>query len=501
MSELAVDNLNMMLALPEMVLAICGMALLMLGVFVKKGATALVSAGAVVALGLTASLVAFGGSSSESGFGGQFMVDDLAVYLKLLILLGAILSIFLSIDYLTRENLLRFEFPVLILFAALGMMLMVSADDFLTLYIGLELQSLALYVLASFHRDTVKSAEAGLKYFVLGAIASGMLLYGISMVYGFAGTTQFGLIADVLSQQDQIGLGLILGLVFIAVGLAFKVSAVPFHMWTPDVYEGAPTPVTALFAMAPKIAAIGLFLRVLLDPFGGIGDQWQQIVIVISVASMILGAFAALRQENIKRLMAYSSIGHMGYALLGIAAAADPNATADGVKAVLFYMTIYLFMNAGVFGIILCMRRNGRSVETIEHLSGLSKTHPGMSLAMAILMFSMAGIPPLAGFFSKLYVFLAALDAALYIPAIIGVLSSAVAAFYYLRIIKVMYFDENEAAIDSGMAMPLRLVVTMTTLFTLVAVVVLGPLSDRAAAVGDTVAAEIRETELGRAEY
>lgn len=461
---------------PELFLALAAMALLMTGVFLNKGASAVVSAGSIVVLASTLVFVGMQDWAPRETMNGLFVADALGGYLKTLVLSGGIIAILLAIGYLRREQLMRFEYPVLVLFATLGMMLMVSANDFITLYIGLELQSLSLYVLASFHRDTARSSEAGLKYFTLGALASGMLLYGASMVYGFGGSTEFDTLARVLATEDTPHLGMIFGLVFVTVGLAFKVSAVPFHMWTPDVYEGAPTPVTALFAMAPKVAAMGLFLRVLLEPFGTIADQWVQIIVLLSVASMVLGAFAALRQPNIKRLMAYSSIGHMGYTLLGVAAAGTAADPASGIQAVVFYMTVYLFMNAGVFAVILCMQRNGRSLEQVDDLAGMSRAYPGLALAMAILMFSMAGIPPLAGFFSKLYVFWAAIEAGLYGAAIIGVLSSVVAAFYYLRVIKVMYFDSLGESFDHGAQGAVRLVLIGATLFTVGAAAFLGPL-------------------------
>jgi NADH-quinone oxidoreductase subunit N len=359
--------------------------------------------------------------------------------------------------FIERENMSRFEFPVLMLFATVGMMMMVSANDLISLYIGLELQSLSLYVIAAFRRDTLRSTESGLKYFVLGALSSGMLLYGSSLVYGFAGTTNFTTLAEILQQAAQAGqapsIGLIVGVVFVIAGLAFKVGGVPFHMWTPDVYEGAPTPVTAFFASAPKIAAMALFVRVLMGPFAELVDQWQQVVVAISLLSMVLGALAAISQTNIKRLMAYSSIGHVGYALIGLAAG-----TEAGVRGLAVYMAIYLFMNLGTFAVILCMRQKDRMVENIDDLRGLSRTHPLMALAMGIFMFSMAGIPPLAGFFSKLYVFLAAIEAELYTLAVVGVLSSVVGAFYYLRIVKLMYFDEPAESFDQPFGREMSLI-------------------------------------------
>jgi len=342
------------------------------------------------------------------------------------------------------------------------MFMMVSANDLISLYIGLELQSLSLYVVAAFRRDSLKSSEAGLKYFVLGALSSGMLLYGCSLVYGFAGTTSFEGLATLFKSLGGTGpsVGLVVGLVFLIAGLAFKVSAVPFHMWTPDVYEGAPTPVTAFFAVAPKIAAIALFIRVLVGPFGVLIADWQQVIVLISIASMVLGALAAIWQDNIKRLLAYSSIGNIGYALIGLA-----TGTEAGIRGILVYMTIYLAMNVGTFCCVLAMRRTGRMVENIADLAGLARNQPLMALALAILMFSMAGIPPLAGFFGKLYIFLAAIEAGLYTLAIIGVLASVVGAFYYLRIIKIMYFDEPAEVFDRSMGREVRAILVGTTLF------------------------------------
>jgi NADH-quinone oxidoreductase subunit N len=375
----------------------------------------------------------------------------------------------------------RFEFPVLMLFATLGMMMMISANNLMSLYLGLELQSLSLYVLAAFRRDDLRSSEAGLKYFVLGALSSGMLLYGCSLIYGFAGTTSFGalagLFADAAGGGEAVPTGVVVGLVFLSAGLAFKVSAVPFHMWTPDVYEGAPTAVTAFFATAPKVAAMALFVRVLMGPFGGLVEQWQQIVIFISLASMILGALAAISQTNIKRLMAYSSIGHVGYALVGLAAG-----TEEGVRGVAVYLAIYIFMNVGTFACILCMRQKDRMVEGIEDLKGLSKTDPMMALALAVFMFSMAGIPPLAGFFGKLFVFSAAIDAGLYGLAIIGILTSVVGAFYYMRIVKFMYFDDPEEAFDRPIGREMSLILLGSGLVITFFIVFPGPILDGASA-------------------
>ena len=447
--------------LAEIWLALSGMALLMLGVFRGDRATRLVVGLALASFIVAYALITGWASPPASAFDGLFVVDRFAVFMKILVLIGAGLTLVMSLGYIRRENMERFEFPVLVLFATLGMMMMVSANDLMALYVGLEVQSLALYVVAAFQRDSLRSSEAGLKYFVLGALASGMLLYGCSLVYGFTGTTRFEALAALFAVQGP-STGVVVGLVFIAAGLAFKVSAVPFHMWTPDVYEGAPTPVTAFFSVAPKIAAVALLLRVMMQPFGDLFAEWQQIVVFISVASMLLGAFAALVQTNIKRLMAYSSIGHIGYALIGLAAG-----TESGVRGVLIYMAIYLAMNVGTFGCILAMRRQDRMVEGIADLAGLSRTHPVMAACLAVFMFAMAGIPPLSGFFAKLYVFLAAIEAQLYGLAVIGVLSSVVAAYYYLRIIKTMYFDEAAEPFDTPMGREIAVVLVATGLFTL----------------------------------
>ncbi|MDE2513195.1 MAG: NADH-quinone oxidoreductase subunit NuoN, partial [Alphaproteobacteria bacterium] len=389
-----------------------------------------------------------------------------------------------AIRFNENEGIARIEFPVLMLISTAGMMMMIAANDLISLYLGLELQSLALYVLAAFARDDVRSTEAGLKYFVLGAVASGMLLFGASMVYGFAGTTSFDGLAKLFAggAGNGNGVGLITGIVFISVGLAFKVSAVPFHMWTPDVYEGAPTPVTAFFSVAPKIAALTLFLRVMLQPFGSLSADWLQIIWAISFASMAWGAFAAIAQSNIKRLMAYSSIGHVGYALIGLAAG-----SAAGVRGVLVYLAIYLFMNAGTFAVILCMRRDGKMVEGIDDLAGLSRTHPALALALAIFMFSLAGIPPLAGFFAKLYVFIAAIDAGLPVLAVLGVLTSVVGAYYYLRIVKVMYFDEAGGAFDRPFGGEVTVVVLVCAVIIMFFIVWPGPLLNGADAVAATL--------------
>ncbi|MEM8644382.1 MAG: NADH-quinone oxidoreductase subunit NuoN [Pseudomonadota bacterium] len=456
------EQLNLVALLPELTLAVGAMALLMVGVGgrdQKRGelvlwlsVAVLVLAGIFVAMG--ASMV---GAETVRLFGNSFIVDPFARMLKLLVLTGAAVALFMSRDFWRHEGGVMFEYPVLLLLATTGMLMMISANDLIALYVGLELQSLALYVVAAFKRDSTRSSEAGMKYFVLGALSSGMLLYGASLIYGFTGSTVFSEIATA-AQPSPTNLGLIFGLVFLLTGFAFKISAVPFHMWTPDVYEGAPTPVTAFFAAAPKIAAMALFVRVVVSAFPDITDQWQQIVIFLSLTSMALGAFAAIGQRNIKRLMAYSSIGHMGFALVGLAAG-----TEQGVQGVIIYLAIYLVMTLGTFAVVLSLRRNGEMVEEIDQLAGLSRTSPMMAFALGILMFSLAGIPPLAGFFAKFYVFLAAVEAGLYALAIIGVLLSVVGAYYYLRIVKIMYFDEPAPGFEP-MPRPLAVVLAASGL-------------------------------------
>ena len=449
-------------ALPEIVLVCAAMALLLVGVLRGQGSTRLVSWLAVVALIGTLVLCGVFGLDKRVGFYGMFVTDAFAVFVKALVLLGSAVSIILALRYNEDHRIARFEFPVLILLASTGMMVMVSANDLITLYVGLELQSLALYVVASFNRDSVRSSEAGLKYFVLGALASGMLLYGASLIYGFAGTTEFAGLARLFGAGTAPSAGLIIGLIFVTVGLAFKVSAVPFHMWTPDVYEGAPTPVTAFFSVAAKIAAIALFVRFLVEPFGSLLVEWRQVIVFLAVASMVLGSVAAIAQQNIKRLMAYSSIGHVGYALIGLAAGSP-----GGIRGVLVYMAIYLFMNLGTWAVILCMRQNGRMLEGVADLSGLGRTQPGLALALGIFMFALAGIPPTAGFFAKLYIFLAAIDAGLIGLAVIGVVASVVGAFYYLRVIKIMYFDEPVIVFDRPVAPELKAVLFVSAVLTM----------------------------------
>src|SRR6266403_1839302 len=458
-------------AVPEVVLVCAAMALLIIGVLRGEGSSKLVSWLSVLVLVATLVIAGFLGGARQLGFYGMFVTDAFAVFMKALVLIGSAVTIIMGLRYNEEHHIARFEFPVLVLLATTGMMVMISANDLITLYLGLEMQSLALYVTASFDRDSVRSTEAGLKYFVLGAMASGMLLYGASLVYGFAGTTSFAQLAGLFGGGAKPSSGLIIGLVFVVVGLAFKVSAVPFHMWTPDVYEGAPTPVSAFFAVAPKLAALALFIRFMIAPFGPLIDEWRQVIVFLSIASMVLGAVAAIAQENIKRLMAYSSIGHVGYALIGLAAG-----TADGVRGVLVYLAIYLFMTVGSWAVILCMRRRGRMLEGISDLAGLSQSQPGLALALAIFMFALSGVPPTAGFFAKFYVFLAAINAQLAGLAVIGVVTSVVSAFYYLRVVKVMYFDEPVGAFDRPITAELKGVVLVTAVVTLFFFLLPGPI-------------------------
>jgi NADH-quinone oxidoreductase subunit N len=485
MAQLAFPDLT--LALPEIFLGAAAMVLLMVGVFSKESTAArTVSYASILVLLFTIVLVGLVTDGRAVTFGGTFITDTFAVFMKALVLLAAAAAILMSREYLEANGIFRFEFPVLVVLAALGMLMMVSANDLIALYLGVELQSLSLYVIASFQRDSSRSAEAGLKYFVLGALASGLLLYGMSLVYGFSGTTGFDALAKLFhGGEHEVPVGVTIGIVFIIAGLAFKVSAVPFHMWTPDVYEGAPTPVTALFATAPKIAAMALFIRIMVGPFGDLSGQWQQVIIFISVASMLLGAFAAINQTNIKRLMAYSSIGNMGYALIGLAAAGhtgDAEISADGVESMLIYLAIYMFMNLGTFACILLMRRQGRMIEDIDALAGLDKSNPALALALGIFMFSMAGIPPLAGFLGKLYVFQAAIRAELFTLAIIGVLASVVAAFYYMRIVKIMYFDAPEEEFDGPVSFEMKSILVIASVFIVFFILIPVPLLDGAAA-------------------
>jgi NADH-quinone oxidoreductase subunit N len=442
--------------LPEFVLGIGAMVLLLVGAYRPADTGRFVDGAAIVLLALAGVVVAVLPPGKLVTFGGSFIVDEFARFLKILALVGSAAAIAMSIDYARREAQERFEYSVLILLSTLGMLMLISAADLIALYLGLELMSLPLYVVAASHRNSLRSTEAGLKYFVLGALSSGMLLYGASLIYGFTGTVSFTGIAQAAGQG---GIGLIFGIVFLFAGFCFKVSAVPFHMWTPDVYEGAPTPVTAFFAAAPKVAGIAMFVRVAVMAFPGITSQWQQIVVFVSIASMALGSFAAIGQRNFKRLMAYSSIGHMGFALVGLAAG-----TSEGVQGVLVYIAIYVTMTLGVFAVILSMRRTTGMVESIDQLAGLARTHPTMAFFLAMLLFSMAGVPPLAGFFAKFYVFLAAMRAGLYLLAVLGMVTSVVGAYYYLAIVKLMYFEEPVGKFEQ-MPYELRVVLAICGLF------------------------------------
>lgn len=455
------DIYDFRLIFPEIALAVFAVIGLIFGAYDKKraynGAALIAIVGFITVAYLVhltdQYLVSLKADYVATAFHNLFRFDPFAVVMKCLVLIGGAMTAILSWRYLPEQKDGRYEFYVLMMLSTLGMMLMVSANNFLTLYVGLELQSLALYVLAAFHRDGIRSTEAGIKYFILGALSSGMLLFGISFIYGFSGTIEFYDVARMLDGVDmKHSLGLMIGIVFMLAGLAFKVSAVPFHMWTPDVYEGAPTPVTAFFAIAPKIAALGLFVRVLAGPLLNSPEIWQQVVVFLSAASMLVGAVGALRQTNIKRLMAYSSIGHMGFVLMGLAAA-----SLEGIKALTAYMIIYVIMSVGAFACILSMRRQGKLVEGISDLRGLSKTNPIMALCLLVILFSMAGIPPLAGFFAKFYIIIAALHSNLYWLAIFGVVASVISAYYYLNIVKIMYFDDVQESLDKFIHSELRL--------------------------------------------
>ncbi|MGE3994999.1 MAG: NADH-quinone oxidoreductase subunit NuoN [Variibacter sp.] len=458
---------------PELMLAIGGIILLMVGAFRGDRIAPVINGLSIALLLIVAITIFYLPAGTLTSFGGSFVVDDFARFLKVLALIGSAVAIAMSQDYFAAVRREPFEYPVLIVLSTLGMLMLISASDLIALYLGLELMSLALYVVAAIHRDSVRSSEAGLKYFVLGALSSGMLLYGASLIYGFTGTISFEGIAKATLQGTSTGL--LFGLVFVFAGFCFKISAVPFHMWTPDVYEGAPTPVTAFFAAAPKVAGMAMVMRGAVDMFPNIVEQWQQILVFVSIASMALGAFAAIGQRNFKRLMAYSSIGHMGFALIGLAAG-----TEEGVRGVLVYMAIYVAMTLGTFAVILAMRRQGRFVEDIADLAGLSRTSPMMAFLLAMLLFSLAGIPPLAGFFAKFYVFLAAIKAGLYTLAVIGVLASVVGAYYYLAIIKIMYFEEPAERFDR-MPVELKVVLAISGAINLLFFVYPSPLLESAA--------------------
>ena len=448
--------------MPELLLALSALVMLLIGAFKGDGFTLNQIVLAKFVLLATIFLVLIEPADSQFAFSGMFIANSFTSFAKVVVLVGAILALYLSLGYY-RDNKLnrRPEFAVLVMLATLGMLLMISANNFLALYMGLELQSLALYVLAAIHRNREKSSEAGLKYFVLGAISSGMVLYGISMIYGFSGSIDFDILKGLyINDGGQLPIGVLTGVIFVIAGLCFKVSAVPFHMWTPDVYQGSPMPVTAFFAIAPKVAAMALFVRMLMHPFAGAVDQWQQVIIFVAAASMIIGALGALMQTNIKRLLAYSSIGHMGYVLVGLAAA-----NSEGIRGILLYLVIYVSLSAGMFACVMMICKKGDKSQNISSFSGLAKSRPYLALMIAVLMFSMAGIPPFAGFFGKFFIFLAAVKAGLYPLAVIGVLSSVIAAYYYLRIIKIMYFDESSVNLDKSTQPEMRLVAITAALF------------------------------------
>tara|TARA_B100000029_G_scaffold451316_1_gene475826 strand:+ start:234 stop:1646 length:1413 start_codon:yes stop_codon:yes gene_type:complete len=442
--------------LPELFLSLSIMILLMLGVFIKKSFK-LINMLSIVCLVFSMALVLKQSDQVIKIFNDSYIIDSFAIFMKTLTLLFCIFILISSKDYVKTNNIDKIEYPLIILASTLGMILMISSYDLIIFYLGLELQSLSLYILASFKRDDSRSTEAGLKYFILSALASGLLLYGCSLIYGFTGSTNFGFISENLDASNTAA---VFGIVFVIVGLAFKVSAVPFHMWTPDVYEGSPTSITSFFALVPKIAALSVFIRFMYTPFINLIDQWQMIIIFISIASMILGAVAAIGQNNLKRLMAYSSIGHMGYALAGLA-----TGTSTGIQSTITYLTIYLVMNLGAFGCIFMMKRENAFYENINDLSGLSKNQPLLALGFLIILFSLAGIPPLAGFFAKFYIFLAVIEAKMYALAIIGLLTTVISAFYYLRIIKIIYFDKPkkpfEEIYDWGLKISLILCVIL----------------------------------------
>jgi NADH-quinone oxidoreductase subunit N len=481
------DLTDILPALPEMLLATLALVLVLVAAYGGEGAsnarrvTRIALGGIVLALALIWS----GTTGDETAFGGMFRADSFADYMKILVLLGTFGALYMSITPLAKDDINKPEFALLVMLALVGMMLMISANDLMSLYMAVELQSLPLYVVAAMRTNSLRSSEAGLKYFLLGALSSGMLLYGASLVYGFAGTTSFSGIAAAVS-ADQLPAVFIVGMVFMVSGIAFKISAAPFHMWTPDVYQGSPSPVTALFAIAPKVAAMALMMRLTYGAFGSIEAEWSQVLVALSIASMVVGALGAIMQTDIKRMMAYSSIAHMGYALAGLAAG-----TQQGALGVMIYMTGYIFMGAGAFAIILLMRRDGQSATRIADLQGLSRTHPMLALGLMVMMFSMAGIPPLAGFFGKWYVFLAAVNAGLIPLAVIGVVMSVVGAFYYLRIIKIMYFEDTDEPLDTEIPVANKIVLGVSIVVILLFFVGLSPLLGTAGVAADSLMAQL----------
>ena len=463
--------INLTLVLPEIFLSLAIMFMLILGVF-KKKSSKLIQNFSLIILLITA-VITFNETLSNNTtliFKESMIIDYFSSFMKIITLIAAFLVLTISSSYLKTLKLLKIEYPILILSSVLGMMIMISSNDLIVFYMGLELQSLALYVLATFNRDNLKSSEAGLKYFVLSALSSGLLLYGCSLIYGFTGSTNF---QEIASQLNSNNYAVTFGIVFILVGLAFKISAVPFHMWAPDVYEGSPTSVTLFFTMVPKVAALTVFIRFLYVPFLNLIEQWQMILIFLSIASMIFGAIAAIGQQNLKRLIAYSSIGHIGYTLAGLAAG-----TNEGIQSSIIYITIYIIMNLGLFSCLLMMKRNEIYYESIEDLSGLSKNHPLMSISLLVILFSLAGIPPLAGFFAKFYIFKSVLEQSMYFLAIVGLLSTVIAAFYYLRIIKIIYFDKEQEKYDTDHSIWLKFSLIFSTLIILAYFIFPGHLID-----------------------
>ena len=452
---------NLEFVFPEIFVSLSIMFLLILGVFKKKGSKLILNLSLIILL--VTAVLTFNetiGINEITLFNGSIMIDYLSSFMKIITLVAAFFVLVISSNYLKSIKIFKIEYPILILSSVLGMMIMISSNDLIVFYMGLELQSLALYVLATFNRDQIKSSEAGLKYFVLSALSSGLLLYGCSLIYGFTGSTNFNVIANQLNSNEY---ALTFGIVFILVGLAFKISAVPFHMWAPDVYEGSPTSVTLFFTMVPKIAALTVFIRFLYVPFLNLIDQWQMILVFLSIASMVFGAVAAIGQKNIKRLIAYSSIGHIGYALAGLTTGSN-----EGIQSSVIYITIYILMNLGLFSCLLMMKRNNVYYEQIDDLSGLSKNHPLLSLSLLVILFSLAGIPPLAGFFAKFYIFKSVLEQSMFFLAIVGLLSTVIAAFYYLRIIKIMYFDKEKEKYDTDHSLWLKFSLTVSTLLILI---------------------------------
>ena len=451
---------NLSLIAPEIFLIVTAIGYLLVGAIQGNKDTNVLCWSAILCFAISAVLLIYTSWDTYFVLGGVLVNNAFSNLIKLIILLGLIVSTALSTQYLYQERLARHEYPVLLILAGVGMMFMVSANNMLALYMGMELQSLSLYVLTAFQRNSVRSGEAGIKYFILGALSSGLMLFGISLIYGFSGSLDFQLIGQSIDNMDAIPPGLTIGMVFVIAAIAFKISAAPFHMWTPDVYHGAPTSVTAFFDLVPKVAALAVLIRLMLGPFAGAYEQWEQILYLLALASLLFGAFGGIAQENIKRLMAYSSIHHMGYMLIGVIVNSD-----IGIAAVILYLSIYLVTTAGVFAIILCMRKEGLAVNRISDLSGLSKNHPVLAYAMAILLFSMSGLPPAAGFFGKLFIFNAAIAHGYYTLAVLGVLASVVAAYYYLRIIKIMFFDKPLDALDDDIGVERKLVLLGALVF------------------------------------